>query len=283
MNVRKLALGDWAWGRILDGRVTPADVYYLVRVKRGELPDIGICATHPVPWTISPPPSPPAAPTRAPARHPGTVRPYRRPSSQTSHILRTYSASAADAECRQATRNGMCLGCGEMDLEEKKVVDPVIRAARMSLEDVVRELREEEGVWLEGVDWSERRGNARAEAQEEIRRRRRTEADTSSGGSGTPPGKTESPVLSTSTLRRTPSPPPPGEWYSKEPKSVDFKNPPASFIRLRMCPKRSRIFRCIVSRLCDRSGARHVPRCTIAVARSVYVLHRNRIELQMLC
>ncbi|KAJ7069197.1 hypothetical protein C8F01DRAFT_510206 [Mycena amicta] len=158
MNVRKLALGDWAWGRILDGRVTPADVYYLVRVKGGELPDIGICATHPVPWTISPPPSPPAAPTRAPARHPGTVRPYRRPCSQTSHILRTYSASAADAECRQATRNGMRLGCGEMDLEEKKVVDPVIRAARMSLEDVVRELREEEGVWFEGVDWSERRG-----------------------------------------------------------------------------------------------------------------------------
>ncbi|KAJ7053109.1 hypothetical protein C8F01DRAFT_556842 [Mycena amicta] len=94
--------------------------------------------------------------------HPQDIREQSARTDGLAHRRRTYCArtvlSAADAECRQATRNGMRLGCGEMDLEEKKVVDPVIRAARMSLEDVVRELREEEGVWFEGVDWSERRG-----------------------------------------------------------------------------------------------------------------------------
>ncbi|KAJ7055847.1 hypothetical protein C8F01DRAFT_447417 [Mycena amicta] len=238
MNVRELALGDWARGRILDGSwVTPADVYYLVRVKRGEHPDIGIRATHPVPWTISPPPSPPhdpAAPTRAPARHPGTPGPpvptaLLADVAHTAHVrqLRTVLLPPMRNVVRRLVME-CALDAGEMDLEEKKVVDPAIRAARMSLEDVVRELREEEGVWFEGVDWSERRRNAKAEAQEEIRRRRRTEEDTSSDGSGTTPGKTESPALSTSTLGTTPSPPPPGERYSKEPKSVDFgSRPPA--------------------------------------------------------
>ncbi|KAJ7480497.1 hypothetical protein B0H11DRAFT_1242254 [Mycena galericulata] len=41
-------------------------------------------------------------------------------------------------------------------------VDPGVRLARMSLTDVVREVREEEAVWFDGIDWGERRRNARA-------------------------------------------------------------------------------------------------------------------------
>ncbi|KAF6743358.1 hypothetical protein DFP72DRAFT_827991, partial [Ephemerocybe angulata] len=37
--------------------------------------------------------------------------------------------------------------------------DPVLIATRMTIEDVVRVLREEEGVWFEGYDWLEKRRN----------------------------------------------------------------------------------------------------------------------------
>ncbi|KAG6849058.1 hypothetical protein H0H93_011641 [Arthromyces matolae] len=39
--------------------------------------------------------------------------------------------------------------------------DPAIRAAKMSMEDVLRELRNEEGIWLNGFDWVQRCQNER--------------------------------------------------------------------------------------------------------------------------
>ena len=40
--------------------------------------------------------------------------------------------------------------------------DPAIRTVRMTIEDVVRELRDE-STWYNGIDWLERRRNARLE------------------------------------------------------------------------------------------------------------------------
>lgn len=77
--------------------------------------------------------------------------------------------------------------------------DPAMRASKMSLEDVRKELATEE-CWVEGVDWIQRK-------------RDREEASSNSASSGS---NATSPVLSTTTLGTTPSPPPPTEEDEKE-------------------------------------------------------------------
>jgi len=105
---------------------------------------------------------------------------------------------------------------------ERGFEDPAHRARKMSLDEVLKVLREEEGVWYDGVDWVEKKRN-----EEETSRRRRLEAEarstakeddrdsttssSSSNGSGKSSSRgsnTTSPVLSTTTLQTTPSPPP---------------------------------------------------------------------------
>jgi hypothetical protein len=93
-----------------------------------------------------------------------------------------------------------------------------MRAARMSLADVVQQLRKEEEVWFYEVNWRAKRRNARAQERghEERERERERERRYHAGGShdssaGTPRTSDASPVLSTSTLGTTPTPPPPGE------------------------------------------------------------------------
>jgi len=111
--------------------------------------------------------------------------------------------------------------------QDKVVVDPTLKASRMSLEDVMGVLREEEGVWYEGYDWLERRRNDVERERSEGKRSRARSGDeddnvecgpTSMSTSGVDSGDSStsssigsnntSPVLSTTTLRTTPSPPP---------------------------------------------------------------------------
>lgn len=134
--------------------------------------------------------------------------------------------------------------------------DPALKTSRMAIEDVITILREEEGIWYDGVDWIERRRN-----EEESARRRAAEAEaeaamrldeidvikhdavghgrhskdddgdstTSSSSSPRPSsheGSTKysdatSPVLSTSTLQTTPSPPPSHDTGKKEAESEE--------------------------------------------------------------
>ncbi|KAJ7743052.1 hypothetical protein DFH07DRAFT_979786 [Mycena maculata] len=233
-SVKELALGDWARGRVLDGAwVAPADVYYGLRVGGLDTPDDPVKAVHPVPWAVSPPPSPPghATSTAVPAPLPPGAPPTTHPGPPAPPPPTYALAEAAHAaHMRQmrvvllpAFRNVVRRVIVECALDAREggagaggVLDPAMRAARMSLADVVREVREEEGVWFDGVDWSERRRNARAEAREreatgaeEERRHRAEGSDDSSAG--TPRTSDTSPVLSTSTLGTTPSPPPLGE------------------------------------------------------------------------
>ncbi|KAJ6464602.1 hypothetical protein DFH09DRAFT_1113066 [Mycena vulgaris] len=71
-NLREMALGDWARGRILDGAwVAPAaDVYYGMKAARQH-----VNAVHPVPWAVSAPSSPSAPTSDAAAQHPRTSAP----------------------------------------------------------------------------------------------------------------------------------------------------------------------------------------------------------------
>ncbi|KAK0197685.1 hypothetical protein F5146DRAFT_1116753 [Armillaria mellea] len=82
---------------------------------------------------------------------------------------------------------------------------------RMTL-DVVHELKDE-AVWFDEFDWLERRRNDRLEARKTEQRTRTMEDCSSSDDSSLSSksdGSTTSPVLSTSTLQTTPSPPPKG-------------------------------------------------------------------------
>ncbi|KAJ7794352.1 hypothetical protein B0H14DRAFT_3888768 [Mycena olivaceomarginata] len=88
----------------------------------------------------------------------------------------------------------------------RKSLDPAMRAARMSLADVVQQLREEEKVWsASGSRSGRRRGNAGHGAEG---------CDDSYGGM--PRTSDTSPVLSRSTLGTTLSPPPLGEREHEE-------------------------------------------------------------------
>ncbi|KAJ7089612.1 hypothetical protein C8R44DRAFT_751355 [Mycena epipterygia] len=112
----------------------------------------------------------------------------------------------------------------------RKPLDPAMRAARMSLADVVQRLREG-GVWFDGMGWRASRRNARAEDEEREReqereREREREGRHRAEGSddssaGTPRTSDTSPVLSTSTLGTMPSPPPHGEREYEEKQRKD--------------------------------------------------------------
>ncbi|KAJ7687582.1 hypothetical protein B0H17DRAFT_681945 [Mycena rosella] len=228
VSLRELALGDWARGRMLDGAwVAPADVYYGLCVGGLDTPEDPVKAVYPVPWAVSPPSSPAASlpPSTDEARqHPATPGPAP-PSyalTEAAHTAHTHQMRAILPVFRNVVRRIIvecALDAAEADdarlgvsgtSSPPKPLDPAVRAARMPLADVVRELREE-GVWFDGVDWSERRRNARAEAEAGAGGAHRTEgSDDSSDGTSSRTNDT-SPVLLTSTLGTTPSPPPLGE------------------------------------------------------------------------
>ena len=48
------------------------------------------------------------------------------------------------------------------------VVDPAVMASKMSLEDIVRELRECEGIWWDSWDWSRFPNVSKAKEQKDV-------------------------------------------------------------------------------------------------------------------
>ncbi|KAK6995898.1 hypothetical protein R3P38DRAFT_2737145 [Favolaschia claudopus] len=256
MGVKEMALTDWARARVLDGAwVAPADVYYKMKGGMG-LADPYVRAVHPVSWSVSPDASPPHSSSSASAsasaavpapisanaaeatdstRHPGppTLPPptyllaensnnaYMR--QMRSVLLPVFSnvVRRLVVECALDLAE-LTSGAGvDKPLPARKLLDPAMRAARMTIGEVVQQLREEEGVWFDGMDWSAKRVNAREQEAEDERRegRHKGEGSGSEGSSslGTSPRTSDtdtSPVLSTSTLGTTPSPPP-GEKDTK--------------------------------------------------------------------
>ncbi|KAK7013645.1 hypothetical protein R3P38DRAFT_2638800 [Favolaschia claudopus] len=248
MGVKEMALTDWARARVLDGAwVAPADVYYKMKGGLG-LADPYVRAVHPVSWSVSPDASPPHSSSSASAsasaavpaplstnaaaeatttdstRHPGppTLPPptyllaensnnaYMR--QMRSVLLPVFSNVVRRLVVECALDLAELTAGGSVDkptpLPARKLLDPAMRAARMTIAEVVQQLREEEGVWFDGMDWSAKRVNAL-----EDERRHKEEGSGSEGSSslGTSPRTSDSdtsPVLSTSTLGTTPSPPP---------------------------------------------------------------------------
>jgi hypothetical protein len=133
-------------------------------------------------------------------------------------------------ECGAAA--GVSEAYGSYRGKRKGLEDPAIVASRMSLEDVIKILREEEAVWFDGVDWAQISKNKTEANDARIRREEATSAPstmsasppadeddrgsyegemyrtatTASASSGSGSGSGPSPVLSTTTLATTPSP-----------------------------------------------------------------------------
>ncbi|KAK7437631.1 hypothetical protein VKT23_018530 [Stygiomarasmius scandens] len=232
-GVRDLALSDWARRRILDGFwINPADQWYdNFRLPREDEEDAlaHLRAVHPCPWSteddneslVASAPSEPLSP-----ESPTQPTPQTHPLPETifssippSFTLCEEAYRAYQKEIRSVLLPGMrnlvrriVLECAlaAQRSDSSVVMDPAVKASKMSLQDVARELRECEGIWWDGWDWSrfpnvnktkdkhtrDSSGSASDEGS--------TPASTTSGASGTG----TSPVLSTSTLGTTPSPPP---------------------------------------------------------------------------
>ncbi|PPQ82625.1 hypothetical protein CVT24_005499 [Panaeolus cyanescens] len=232
-QVREMALYDWARQRIMDGHwLSPADAWYRNTVHGAPT---SVPAVHPCPWTR----------TALRSSTPGSsvdgagdfnaeeeeVHPS--PSIVNAAIPPTYDLCeiAYGIHTRQLReiltppmKNVVRKLVMECSMESSKgYEDPATKASRMSLEEVIKILREDELVWYDGVDWVERKRNEEAsrhhghtEDKPSPISKDRTEDDslstTSSGSSvkssSHTSSNTTSPVLSTSTLQTTPSPPP---------------------------------------------------------------------------
>jgi hypothetical protein len=212
-GVRDLALADWARTRVLDGHwFSPADYWY-----NNALPGkpMAVRALHPCPWTrdfSSSAGSSPAGDRDEEEQHPkvSTIKAEIPPSfslCEQAYISHTRAMSEVLMPPMRNIVRRIVIECSTPRLSDGKVEDPAIRAARMGLEDVLTELREEEGVWFDGFDWAERRRNDGRE-REKKERENGSGSDASSTSSCSRSSNGTSPVLSTTTLQTTPSPPP---------------------------------------------------------------------------
>lgn len=234
-QVRDLALHDWARRRILDGYwVCPADTWYRLQVPGQPLE---VPAVHPCPWnreSDEEPDNDDHHPRRAVVN--SQIPP--------TFALCELAYGAYVKQMREILIHPLRNLVRKIIMESaiptiKGYEDPAQKAARMTIEEVIAISRDEEGIWYDGVDWVERRRNE----EESTRRFDQTEAamridddDIKSEGardghslkeddmdsttsSGSSPSMSSnsgsanyseatSPVLSTTTLQTTPSPPP---------------------------------------------------------------------------
>lgn len=204
-GVRELAIIDWARNRILDGHwIAPADQWYDNTVP-GQ-PEV-VPAQHPCPWhgaTYS------GAVQDGESTGDGEELEHPRPRTYNASCPPTFGLCEVVYRAYQRTMRDILMpamnNIVRRLLMESQVdgVDPTVRAAKMSIEDVVKELRDH-ATWSKGVDWIERKV---ARDREERQRRQRSVDEESSSSSRSSGSHTTSPVLSTTTLQTTPSPPP---------------------------------------------------------------------------
>lgn len=209
-GVRDLALGDWARTRILGGLwLSPADQWYhLVPCGPDRIPLHPPRAEHPAPWTIEeaeldssdPSAEPVVHPTRSLLEITGVVPPTFSLCEQAFSAHRKAMRDILLPAMKNIVRR-LVIECGADRL------DPALKANRMSVEEVLTQLRDE-AVWFDGVDWLERRRNVERErALERERKSRRLSSDGSSTSSSSKSDASES-AASPTTLQTTPSPPP---------------------------------------------------------------------------
>jgi len=239
-QVRDLALHDWARRRILDGYwVCPADTWYRLQVPDQPLV---VPAIHPCPWN-----------RECDEESDDDDHNHPRRVVVNAQIPPTFALCELAYGVYIKQMRGI-LGHPLRNLVRKIIMesaiptikgyeDPAQRASRMTIEEVVAMLREEEGIWYDGVDWIERRRNEEENARRRLdqveteaamriddvddikgedtrhsHNRKEDDLDSTTSSSSSPSTSsnagsakyfdTTSPVLSTTTLQTTPSPPP---------------------------------------------------------------------------
>jgi len=251
IQVRSWALLDWARQRVLDGHwVIPADQWYESTVP-GQPSVVG--TVHPCPW----------------ARAADGVETYSDDDVHPSETIVNAEIPPTFALCKEASDTFVkqlneVLEPAMKNIARKIVMEcsvetdkgyeiPSEKARKMSLEDVLTLLREEEGVWYDGVDWVEKRKNeddnkSNAQVAEavskvdepDLQKEDDLDSTTSSSSSGNDSGKLSargssnatSPVLSTSTLQTTPSPPPIIEDIQKKDHATSQQRTYSSYPRM---------------------------------------------------
>ncbi|KAF9262534.1 hypothetical protein L218DRAFT_388703 [Marasmius fiardii PR-910] len=212
-GVKDLALGDWARNRILEGHwLSPADQWY-------ENKSHPVRAAHPCPWAIETGPELHHDENVAPEEEEHPSRAVLRAEIPPTFALCELAYHAHRKQLRLVLLPAM------KNIVRKIVIecaadgyDPAMRASRMSVEDVLRELHDA-SIWLNGVDWLERRRNTRPEESSRVRydgSDDHTSSGDSSSGKSSDESSVTSPVLSTSTFQTTPSPPPLAEGKDHE-------------------------------------------------------------------
>lgn len=205
-GVRELAVSDWARNRILDGHwVNPADQWY----NNGPSLPPYVPAEHPCPWNRD------AAYTGAlddgETMDNGDELEHPRPKTVRAEFPPTFAL--CENACRAFSRCMHDILLPAMNNIVRRIViectadgtDPAIKTSRMTMEEVLQELRDE-ATWFNGIDWLERRANRAKEERDRLRAQAGDDDDSSSSRSDG--SHTTSPVLSTTTLQTTPSPPP---------------------------------------------------------------------------
>ncbi|KAL0955531.1 hypothetical protein HGRIS_001769 [Hohenbuehelia grisea] len=202
-GIRELAIGDWARSRILDGHwLAPADQYYGHTVPNRPT---FVRAVHPCPWALdADEQTDPSDEHPRPAIAQGEVPPSFQ-LCERAHLAYQKQLRVILLPVMRNIVRKLVIECSVDGF------DPALKASRMSMEDVLAELRDE-AVWFDGIDWLEKRRNAQRDQRESRLRHAREEGSddsacsTASSKSGD--SDTTSPVLSTTTLQTTPSPPP---------------------------------------------------------------------------
>ncbi|KAI0343530.1 hypothetical protein BDW22DRAFT_1373452 [Trametopsis cervina] len=220
-GVKDLAIQDWVRNRILDGHwISPADQFYGHFVPHKPF----VPAEHPCPWLG--------------ATYTGAVqdgestgdgeelvhprpRTYDAPSPPSFHLCEQVFR-VFQRVMREILFPAMSNIVRRLVMESRvDGADPGVKAQKMSLDDVVKELRYQD-TWSKGIDWVQRK---HVRQKQERQGRPRSEDDDSSS-SRSDGSHTTSPVLSTTTLQTTPSPPPiGGKEDEAEPSPIVVSSP----------------------------------------------------------
>ncbi|THH23054.1 hypothetical protein EUX98_g8123 [Antrodiella citrinella] len=224
-GVKDFAIMDWARNRILDGFwISPADQWYnnITPGQNWHAP-----AQHPCPWNRDALYSGAVEDGESESGN-GEELEHPRPKTVKADVPPSFQLCDQTFRCFQRSLRDVLLPAMS-NLVRRIVIecaadgsDPTLRASRMSMEDVIQELRDE-AVWFNGIDWLERKANRAKEERDRLRSQgpRSAEEDDSSSSSRSDGSHTTSPVLSTTTLQTTPSPPPSGD-PSSSPKEEDL-------------------------------------------------------------
>ncbi|KAF8993004.1 hypothetical protein BDQ17DRAFT_1368840 [Cyathus striatus] len=166
-SVKDLAVGDWARARIVDGWwITPGSAL----AAGGEA--VWVEAIHPCHWRDSSSSSPSSSSSHSSEeeqriKHPkmDTVKAPIPPSfelcEQAFMAYQRMMKSVLGAAMKNVVRMVVVQCALGSYGGKKRRQDPAVALARMDTEDILRILREEEGVWWEGVDWAKRWRNQR--------------------------------------------------------------------------------------------------------------------------